>query len=655
MTGKSSPPENSIPPAEDIASAYGEKTRLVPVKQSAGDEASGADATQISAVPPKTSQPSSVEPTMIGERANDTDIQHGPVPEGTLINNNYRITQLVSAGGMGEVYRAENLFTGDPVAVKVILPGLARDESVLDMFRREARVLVQLRDDAIVRYHNFVLDHVLQRYCLIMEFVEGQHLGSRIKAEGPFSDEEALALLRRLASGLSRAHSRGVTHRDLSPDNVILRDDHIAEAVLIDFGIARSTELGDGLHGRFAGKFKYIAPEQLGHWDGSVGPWTDVYGLALLVAMVVRGSPLDMGDSVVAASAARLAIPDLSGISHRLFPLLQYMLEPDPKRRVRDMPAVLRLLDDPMAMPANYRLPLWSAGVESEQSQTLTDGRGSASGSLSLGATSSESPFSPVQPVAITVEKQRRNFLPAIAAGAVVLFAMAGVSFWLLREGPAPQTTLTDPAPAMHMVPRDMATREGFLAAQSIGQCTFARRAIYGPNAGMIEVFSDQPVDTALVEEAYSQEFGVSPAVVTRMIAPEQCAVTDFLREVAGRPAPVPVLTTDVMSTDEGFSLRGSVQSQGRNLWLFIVNPAGEVYDLTGQVQSDNRFAVAIRSPESAAPFMLIAFTTDAPLISVTAAPAGADAATLMPKILQELDRKGEAPATDIALFGRDN
>ncbi|MDN3713703.1 hypothetical protein QWZ10_21620 [Paracoccus cavernae] len=105
----------------------------------------------------------------------------------------------------------------------------------------------------------------------------------------------------------------GVTHRDLSPDNVILRENRIDEAVLIDFGIARSTELGDGLNGRFAGKFKYIAPEQLGHGRGEIGPAADVYGLALMIAAALRGMPLDMGNSVVEASEARRRIPISTG------------------------------------------------------------------------------------------------------------------------------------------------------------------------------------------------------------------------------------------------------------------------------------------------------------------------------------------------------
>ncbi|MDF3605061.1 protein kinase [Paracoccus sp. DMF-8] len=188
----------------------------------------------------------------------------------------------------------------------------------------------------------------------------GRHLWDHIQNVAPLDADQALVLLRRLARGLAQAHARGVTHRDLSPDNVILRDNRVDEAVLIDFGIARSTELGDGLNGRFAGKFKYIAPEQLGHAGGEIGPPADVYGLALMIAAAMRGRPLDMGASIVEASEARRRIPDLSGISYRVYPLLQHMLEPDPRARPHDMDALLRILDDPNHLPARYRLPLWN-------------------------------------------------------------------------------------------------------------------------------------------------------------------------------------------------------------------------------------------------------------------------------------------------------
>ncbi|SEH57958.1 serine/threonine-protein kinase [Paracoccus alkenifer] len=594
------------------------------------------------------------EPTLIGDQPSPQGGQVRLVQPGALINNNYRIGTLVSAGGMGEVYRAENVFTGDPVAIKVILPDLAQDESVLDLFRREARVLVQLRDEAIVRYHNFVLDGGLGRYCLIMEFVEGRHLGARIKQDGPLDDAAALVLMRRLALGLGCAHASGVTHRDLSPDNVILRDDRIDEAVLIDFGIARSTELGDGLAGRFAGKFKYIAPEQLGHWGGEIGARTDVYGLALLIAAAARGKPLEMGDSVVSASGARQAIPDLTGVSHLLFPLLQHMLEPDPQRRPRDMAEVLRIMDDPMLLPAQYRLPLWSpAGARDTVAKP-------APRIAEDPATHSHTPFAPrsVAPPPAAPAPPRR---PIWAAAALALVVLAGGGGGYLALRPAavpPAPPAADPQDAAALPPRDPSTREGFLAGFALPDCTLAQRVGQGRNAGMIWVVSGADLDPSALLSAYEAEFGTRPAVVRDRVSPAQCAGLDFLREVSGRPAPAVALSVRSDSVADGFQIRGEVtQPPGRSLWLFLVAPDGAVYDLTGQSRRDedgrDRFAVSIGTGGQAAEdaYLLAALSTQAALASVAAAPAGAPAAELMPRVLEELRTAKAAPAVEILLL----
>lgn len=594
------------------------------------------------------------EPTLIGDQPSPQGGSMRLVQPGALINNNYRIDTLVSAGGMGEVYRAENVFTGDPVAVKVILPDLAQDESVLDLFRREARVLVQLRDEAIVRYHNFVLDGGLGRYCLIMEFVEGRHLGARIKQDGPLDDAAALVLMRRLAAGLGRAHASGVTHRDLSPDNVILRDDRIDEAVLIDFGIARSTELGDGLAGRFAGKFKYIAPEQLGHWGGEIGPRADVYGLALLIAAAARGKPLEMGDSVVSASAARQAIPDLTGVSHRLFPLLQHMLEPDPQRRPHDMAEVLRIMDDPMLLPAQYRLPLWSPASPRDTTDTAT--------LIALDpATQSQTPFAP-RPIAPPppVPDVPRFRKPLWAAAALALALLAGGAGYLaLRPDAAPPAPpVTDPPVQTALAPRDLATREGFLAAYALPGCSLAQRIARGRNAGMISVVSGAEPDPAALLSAYEVEFGTRPAVVRDKVSPAQCPALDFLREVSGRPAPAVALAVQSETVAEGFQIRGEVSlPPGRSLWLFLVAPDGAVYDLTGQSlrgeDGRDRFAISIGAagqPADAA-YLLAALSIEGALASVAAAPAGVPAADLMPRVLEELRAAGAAPAVEIVVL----
>ncbi|MGL4310405.1 MAG: serine/threonine-protein kinase, partial [Paracoccaceae bacterium] len=277
------------------------------------------------------------------------------VPLGTLINNNYRVEELINAGGMGEVFRGTNVHSGDEVAIKIVLQSLAHDEKVAALFRREARVLCQLSDQAIVRYYNFVHDAALDRFCLIMQFIDGVPLSEHVKQTAPLTLAEAQRLIRRLALGLDRAHAMDVVHRDLSPDNVMLPGGKVDNAVLIDFGIAKSTEMAEStLFGQMAGKFKYVSPEQLGHFGGEIGPRTDIYGLALLMSAAVRGEPIDMGGSVVEAVNARRAIPDLTGVYPELRPLFAHMLEPDPAMRPARMSDVIRLLDHPHEIPPQY-------------------------------------------------------------------------------------------------------------------------------------------------------------------------------------------------------------------------------------------------------------------------------------------------------------
>jgi len=241
---------------------------------------------------------------------------------GAVINNNYKILELINAGGMGEVYRGEQVFTSDPVAIKIVLPALAQDEKVMTLFKREARILSQLADEAIVRYYNFVHDPTLDRFCLIMDFIDGVPLSDQVAQDGPITLDSAQRLMVRLANGLDKAHNREVTHRDLSPDNVMLPLGDVDRAVLIDFGIAKSTEVTEGtLHGQFAGKFKYISPEQLGH---------------------------------VEAVNARREIPDLAGIYPEMQPLIAHMLEPDPALRPARMLDVAAMVVDPSKIPPRY-------------------------------------------------------------------------------------------------------------------------------------------------------------------------------------------------------------------------------------------------------------------------------------------------------------
>ncbi len=267
---------------------------------------------------------------------------------GAELNQTYKIDALIGVGGMGEVYKGHNIQTGDPVAIKVVLPEFARDEMIFELFRKEARVLNHLSHDAIVRYYVFSLDRALGRPYLAMEFVDGPSLANRIKTT-PLTPPDFFILLRRLADGLHRAHEAGVIHRDISPDNVILPGVLVENAKIIDFGIARSANTGGGtlLGGSFAGKYSYVSPEQLGLYGGEVTPKSDIYSLGLTMAAAIRGTPLDMSGSQVEVIDKRRVVPNLSGIGipKPVHAILTAMLQPDPAKRPASMAEVRDQID----------------------------------------------------------------------------------------------------------------------------------------------------------------------------------------------------------------------------------------------------------------------------------------------------------------------
>ncbi len=266
---------------------------------------------------------------------------YSTVQPGTELNQTYRIDSLIGIGGMGEVFRGHNIQTGDAVAIKIVLPEFARDELILDLFRKEARILHHLAHDAIVRYYVFSIDAAVGRPYLAMEYVDGLSLAERMKS-GPVSLEECTVLRRRVADGLQKAHEAGIIHRDISPDNVILPDGRVDRAKIIDFGIAKSATVGGGtlLGGSFAGKYNFVSPEQLGLFGAEVTAKSDIYSLGLVLTAAIQGHPIDMTGSQVEVIEKRRAVPDLSGLPKEMQGLLRSMLEPDPAARLSSMGAV---------------------------------------------------------------------------------------------------------------------------------------------------------------------------------------------------------------------------------------------------------------------------------------------------------------------------
>src|SRR5258707_14795413 len=161
----------------------------------------------------------------------------GTVGAGTQLSGIYELDNRVASGGMGEVYRGHNIQTGDHVAIKIVLPEYAHNQTILSLVRKEASILNRLSHDAIVRYHVFTIDPGIGRPYLAMEFVDGEPLLD-LMHRAPLSAADVRKLCHRLASGLSAVHEAGAVHRDLSPDNIILPGGKMERAKIIDFGIA---------------------------------------------------------------------------------------------------------------------------------------------------------------------------------------------------------------------------------------------------------------------------------------------------------------------------------------------------------------------------------------------------------------------------------
>ncbi|OHV60450.1 serine/threonine protein kinase [Mesorhizobium sp. LCM 4577] len=262
---------------------------------------------------------------------------------GTQLSGIYELDERIASGGMGEVYRGHNIQTGDHVAIKIVLPEFARDQTILSLFRKEASILNHLSHDAVVRYHVFTIDTGIGRPYLAMEFVDGQSLFD-VMRRGPMPGEDVRRLCHRLASGLAAVHQAGAVHRDLSPDNIILPGGRVERAKIIDFGIARSATVGGEtlIGGKFAGKYNYVSPEQLGLYGGEVSEQSDIYSLGLVLAAALRGKPLDMSGSQYDVIEKRRTVPDLSDIDPDFRELLEAMLQPDPRDRPASMAEIAR-------------------------------------------------------------------------------------------------------------------------------------------------------------------------------------------------------------------------------------------------------------------------------------------------------------------------
>ncbi len=222
-----------------------------------------------------------------------------PLPTGTLIQNRYRVDRILGQGGFGRTYLVQdtNRFN-EPCVLKEFAPqdqGAATLQKAKDLFTREAGVLYQLRHPQIPRFREFFEVHTADRDLLFLaqDYVEGETyetlLDDRRRGGFTFSEAEILNLLRQILPVLTYIHTVGIIHRDIAPDNIILRS-HDQQPVLIDFGVVRAiaNQLSQPVASQtLVGKPGYAAPEQL--QTGKANPSSDLYSLAVTCVVLLTG------------------------------------------------------------------------------------------------------------------------------------------------------------------------------------------------------------------------------------------------------------------------------------------------------------------------------------------------------------------------------
>ena len=215
-------------------------------------------------------------------------IDHGRFQPGAILDGRYRIIGLLGRGGMGEVYRADDLRLGQPVALKFLPDALSRDAARLAQFHNEVRTARHVSHPNVCRVYD--IGEIDGQLFLTMEFVDGEDLATSLRRIGRFPEDKALQIARQLCAGLAAAHERGVLHRDLKPANVML--DGAGNVRIMDFGLAA---IGDVDQIR-AGTPAYMAPEQLAGRE--VTARSDIYALGLLLYELFTGRRALTGSTI---------------------------------------------------------------------------------------------------------------------------------------------------------------------------------------------------------------------------------------------------------------------------------------------------------------------------------------------------------------------
>jgi serine/threonine-protein kinase len=285
--------------------------------------------------------------TDTGWLSSSGSIDHGRFAPGAILDGRYRVLGLLGRGGMGEVYRADDLRLGQQVALKFLPAVLSRDPVRLAQFHNEVRTARQVSHPNVCRVYD--IGEIEGQLFITMEYVDGEDLSGLLRRIGRLPEDKGLDIARQVCAGLAAAHERGVLHRDLKPANIML--DGAGKVRIMDFSLAAAGEVTDIR----AGTPAYMAPEQLRGQEVTVR--SDVYALGLVLYEIFTGrrafDAKTLSDLIEQHQSGTLTSPTtiVKALDPAIEAAIVRCLDPSPSRRPASVIAVSAALPggDPLA------------------------------------------------------------------------------------------------------------------------------------------------------------------------------------------------------------------------------------------------------------------------------------------------------------------
>ena len=399
---------------------------------------------------------------------------------GTVLGTRYEVLQLLGQGGMGAVYKARDLELDRVVALKVIRPELAIHPEILQRFKQELILARQITHRNVIRI--FDLSEASGVKFITMEFIEGQDLKSLVTEKGRLSPEETVRIMEQVCLALETAHSEGVIHRDLKPQNIMI--DRMGRAAVMDFGIARSVEAGGMTQtGMLVGTPDYMSPEQV--MGERVDVRSDLFAIGVILYELLSGSLPFKADSPQQAmyKRTREAAKPLSVVEPSVPPLLSDVvakcLQIDPKLRYQS------------AGEIRGDLEAWRHGAEAGSATVIAR-----------------------RPPLLSRDMKRW----AMIGGAVVLVALAG---WFIRgrfsSSPSSSTSQAPATPAVSLAILPFRNQSGDATLDWLGSSVAETLSTDVGQSSHLRVVSSGRVGEIFRDLRLSTDTAFDPATIQRV------------------------------------------------------------------------------------------------------------------------------------------